>query len=105
MSDDDMIRVSIDGRTYTLDENDLELGEIEMLEDELDAPIEQIDFNRAKAMRVLVYLVIHRENPDFTMDDAKAVKVSALVPPTEEPEPDGVTAPKRPTKAAAKKRG
>ena len=95
---DDTIRLTIDGREYSLDPDDLELGEVELLEDELDASLDSIDFTRAKAMRVLVYLLVHRDNPKFTMEDAARLKLSALG----DPDPAPVAgAKKRPTKAAA----
>lgn len=94
MADTDSTIV-IDGKPYTLDPDDLELWEVELLEDTLDAPLAQIDFNRAKALRVLAYVVLHRDNPSFTLEDAKHIKLSAIGSPEE-----GAKA-KRPTKAAA----
>jgi len=88
--------LTIDGKVYSIDPEDLELGEIELLEDELDAPLADIDFNRAKAMRVLVYILVHRDNPAFTPEDAKRIKVSALAEA-----PTVSQNGKRPTKAAS----
>lgn len=103
--EDEVIRLHIDGKEFTLDPEDLELGEIELLEEELDASMEEIDFTRAKAMRVLVYLLVHRENTDYTMEDAARVKLSALADPTEHTNGNGNgnggAKAKRPTKAAA----
>jgi hypothetical protein len=98
---DDTITLKIDDKTYTLDPEDLELGEIELLEDEMDSAVADIDFNRGRAMRVLVFIAVHRENPDFSMDDAKRVKISAI---TDVQQNGNGSAPagarKRPTKAA-----
>lgn len=101
---DDQIELYIDGKTYTIEPNDMELWEIELLEDVCDSPIELIDFNRVKAMRVLVYLLRRREDPEFTMDDARHVKLGTLEPPEETPEPAAAKKPaakRRPTRAAA----
>lgn len=98
---DDESHLVINGKTYSIHPDDLELGEIEIVEDELDSLLSDVDFNRAKAMRVLSYILIHREDPSFTMDDARKLKISAFGDSDEEPakaEPA-----KRPTKAAAAK--
>ena len=95
----DPIRLSIDGQTYSIDPDDLELGEIEIIEDEMDCAIDSVDFGRAKAMRLLAYTVIHRENKNFSMDDAKRLKIGAFSDPDAESE-NGTGAAKRPTRAA-----
>jgi len=88
--------IVIDGKSYTLEMNDLELGELELIEDVLDAPVDEIDFRRTRAMRVIAYVLIHREDESFTMDDAKRIKIGAFsdaTPPASEP------GAKRPTRA------
>lgn len=99
MADDDApIRLLINGKLYTVVPDDLELGEIEEIEDVADQPIEQIDFNRAKNLRALVYVLLHRENDLFTMDDAREIKMSSIKPaPAPEEKPPAA---KRPTAAA-----
>jgi hypothetical protein len=96
-TEDRKMKLKIDGKDYAIDPDDLTLGEVELLETECDAPIEAIDFNRARAMRCLVYVLVHREDPTFEMADAAAVKFSAIGEP-DEPEAAGK---KRPTKAAS----
>lgn len=99
---DDAIRLHIDGKEYSLSPDDLELGEVELLEEELDASLDAIDFTRAKAMRVLVYLLIHRDDESFTMEDASRLKLSSLTEPETNGNGNGNGgAKKRPTKAAA----
>lgn len=88
--------LTINGKSYELDPDDLTLGEVELLEDTCDCAIQDIDFNRANAMRALVFIFMSRSDPSFSMDDAKAMKVSAFGG-IEEP---AKAAPKRPTKAA-----
>jgi hypothetical protein len=69
--------LTIDGKAYTLD--DLTLGELEALEDHMGLPIGQIDLNSARAMRFLVWLLKHREDPAFTMEQAGDVKITDLI--------------------------
>lgn len=97
---DDNAQLTIDGKAYEVDPDDLELWEVELLEDEMDCSLDAIDFNRAKAMRVLAYLMLRRDNPKFSMEDAKHLKLKAF---GEAPEPSSNgngTGAKRPTKAA-----
>lgn len=105
------MRLEINGKTYALDPDDLELGEIEVLEEVCDAPMDSIDFSRAKAMRALVFLMVHRDDESFTMADAAHIKVGMLRDPDQASEADRAgtstngakpVARKRPTKAAAR---
>ena len=64
-----------------LDVNDLTLGEVEELEAVTGMTIE--DFGpgmkfTAKIALAFVYLTEKRKNPDYTLDDARKVKVSEL---------------------------
>jgi|LakMenEpi03Aug12_release.lakeMendotaPanAssembly.Ray.scaffolds.fasta_scaffold09689_12 hypothetical protein len=77
--------LTIDGKTYALD--DLTLGELEALEDHMGLPIGQIDLNSARAMRFLVWLLKHRENPAFTMEQAGDVKITDLIQPEDDNPP------------------
>lgn len=98
MAADDAIKLTIDGREFSLDPNDLELGEVEQIEEMTGAPISELDLRFAKSMRALVYLVVHRDNPAFTLEDAAKIKVSAIGDPDAG---QGKAKAKRPTKAAA----
>lgn len=93
---DNEIRLVIDEQTYAIDPDDLELGEVELIEDEMGVAVQDVDFNRAKAMRVLSYILIHRNDRSFTMDDARKLKLSSFGD-VEEPAEEK---PKRPTRAA-----
>ena len=84
---DDKLGLWIDGELHTVDADDLEIWEVELLEETCGCAIEAIDFNRAKAMRVLVYLVKRRHDPEFTMDQARHVKFGQLGEP--DPAADG----------------
>ena len=102
VDDDATIALLINGKKYSINPDDLELGEIEIIEDECDEALETVDFRRARAMRVLVYTLMHREDPTFTMDDARAIKLSAIEeqPPEPPPAPPVKGKPRRPTPAA-----
>lgn len=93
------IGLTIAGKRYEVDADDLELGEIETIENAVDRAIEDVDFNRAGAIRALAYVLLHRENPAYTMGDALKMKIGNLgdveAPPAEPPKP-------RPTRAKAK---
>jgi hypothetical protein len=67
----------IDQKRYSLD--DLTLGELEALEDHMTLPLSQVDLNSARAMKFLVYLVKHREDPNYTLDNAGEVKIVDLL--------------------------
>lgn len=74
---------------FQVDIDDLTLGEIEEIEEAFDAKLEDIDLSRAKALVYLIYLTKRRKDPDYTLEQARSVKVSAL------PQPE----PERPTRA------
>jgi hypothetical protein len=59
--------------------------------------LDEINPSSMKAAVRFVYLIKHREDPDFTMDDARKMKLLVFAAPDEEPEP---TPRKRPTRAA-----
>lgn len=90
--------LTIDGKEYEFD--DLELGELEWLEDYIGKPLTDLNnLSSVKASVGIIYIVRRRENPEFTLDDARKTKMTAIFGADEEPEP----APKkRPTKPAAR---
>ena len=61
-----------------IDVNDLTLGEVEFFEQESGLSLGDLQEGRmtAKAVTALVCLVKRRDEPDFTMDDARKVKLS-----------------------------
>lgn len=50
-------------------------GEIE--KDEKGRPVKRVQLN-AKALKALIYIVKRADNPDFTLADARGVKVSEI---------------------------
>jgi hypothetical protein len=76
--------LTIDGKAYTLD--DLTLGELEALEDHMSLPIAQIDLNSARAMKFLVWLLKHREDDTYTLQQAGDIKITDLIQPVPEEE-------------------
>lgn len=92
--------VKIDGTEYELD--DFELGELEWLEDHLGKPI--TDFSVLSSMKAavgLVYLVKKRENPAFTIDEARRMKITSVFQAPEEADQASAEG-KRPPKRAAR---
>lgn len=87
------ITINIDGHKYDLD--DFELGELEWLEDYIGKPLS--DAGALSSMKTavgFVYIVKHREDPDFTVDQARKIKLAAIEGD------DEPVKPKRPTRAA-----
>ncbi len=95
----DGVKVHIEGKAYDLE--DFELGDLEWLEDFIGAPLsDQEALNRMKTAIGFVYLVKRREDPEYTIDQARKVKLAAIDAPEEEPE---TPARKRPTQGARSK--
>jgi hypothetical protein len=91
------IQIQIEGSSYDLDE--FEIGELEWLEDHVGGSLASGDtLFSMKAMVGFVYLIRKRENPEYTLDDARKVKLSAVGPDDEEPEGEAAEPKKRPTK-------
>lgn len=83
------------------DFDDLTIAEVETIEDITGISIDQIQAKgtpQGKVLRAIVYVVNHRANPDFTIEDAGNVKVTAVADMT-----GGNRAQRRarPTKASA----
>ena len=88
---------------FVFDINELDLGELEDLADA--AGIDPLALNEGwqpdlKAVRAFVWLLKRREDPGFTLEDARRVKLhelAALVPPVaggsagSEPSPSSAT--------------
>lgn len=86
------MKVWIEDKEYDFD--DFELGELEWLEDELGS-LEDDKLASMKAMVRFVYIIKRRDNPEFSLDEARKLKLNVFSEP-----------PPRPTKAprgAAKK--
>lgn len=89
------LAVLLDGKEYEID--DFELGELEWLEDHIGHPLDGEDLVSIKAMVGLVYLIKRRDDPEFTLDDARKVKMGTLGPSDDDTEEK--PSKKRPTKA------
>lgn len=87
---------TFDGKERTIE---LTLGEVEILEDAFDLPVEQINFDRMKATVYTVAFALHRDQPrrdfDSILNEVRDKGLDALVQPKPAPKA-------RPTKLAAK---
>lgn len=85
MSDDTSgLAFQIEGRQYALD--DFQLGELEWLEEQFDGmQIEEaIKARPMKAAVCVIYLVKHREDESFSMEDARKMKLTVFDDSTSE---------------------
>ena len=90
--------IQIDGKSHNLD--DFELGDLEWLEDHIGAPLsDERVLTSMKALVGFVYLIKRQENPAFTLEEARKIKMSAF--DQDEGEAGKKPAAKRPTRAAA----
>lgn len=66
--------------SITINPDDLTLGEVEAIEEVVGKPFSEAFAGAvsAKAAIALVYVVKRRDNPDFTLDDARAYKIADL---------------------------
>jgi hypothetical protein len=76
MADEQGLEFTLDGNSYPID--DFTLGEIEWLEDELGGSLDQVDLSSIKVVSRFITVIKRRDNPDFTLDDARALKLSVL---------------------------
>ena len=96
MADDNDLKIVIEGKEYAID--DFTLGEIEWIEDELGATLDEINPYSIKAAIRFVTVIKRRDNPQFTVDDARGIKLSVFDQAEQKPPK---AAAKRPTKRAA----
>jgi hypothetical protein len=97
----EVMAVKFEGKEYSLE--DFELGDLEWLEEYLDTTLDDVKkLTSMKAAVAFVYLIKRRDNAEFTLDDARKVKLSVF----EDPDAPGdktngdTPARKRPTKRA-----
>jgi hypothetical protein len=92
----DGVTIKLEGTTYRLD--DFELGDLEWLEDYIGKPLSdgEAALGTMKAAVAFVYLIKRRDNPAFTLDEARKVKMTAF----EDVDADEAAKPKRPTRPA-----
>ena len=104
----DVMTIQLEGKSFSLDQ--FELGELEWLEDELGVSLDEINPASMKTAVRFVYLIKRRENPDFTLDDARKLRLEVFADDTAEWTEDAkeesptVAAPASPRKRPAAKR-
>ena len=82
MAQDSGISVTMEGKSYALD--DFELGDLEWLEDYLGTTLDDDSALRSmKAAVGFVYLIKRQENPEFTLEQARKTKLRAFDEPGE----------------------
>ncbi|MEO6089279.1 MAG: hypothetical protein ABIQ18_39820 [Umezawaea sp.] len=65
--------------SLSIDVNDLTVGEIETIEDLIDASIDSIGLpgaRKGRFLRAVAYVVKRRDNPEFTWEDAAHVRMA-----------------------------
>jgi hypothetical protein len=93
MADDSGITITIEGEQHKLD--DFELGELEWLEEYTGAMLDDADALRSIKTAVgFVYLIKRRTDPNFTIEQARKIKMSVFDEP-DAPEKNGKAKPKR----------
>lgn len=90
------LQFTMDGKSYDID--DFELGDLEWLEEHIGMPLtDDRALGSMKTMVGFVYLIKRRDNPQFTLEEARKTKLSVLS--ADDKPAEGKPA-KRPTKAA-----
>lgn len=87
-----MFSIQFEGREY--DVSDFTLGELEYIEDEMGCAISEVNPGSMKLAARFVVVLKRRDDPSFTVDQARAMTLSVFGTPDDEPDPE------RPTVAA-----
>jgi hypothetical protein len=96
LAQDSGITIHIEGAEHRLD--DFELGDLEWLEEYLGTTLDDnAAMNSMKAAVGLVYLIKRKDDPSFTLDQARKVRLSVFDAPEET---GNGKAKRRPPKAA-----
>ena len=64
--------------SFVFDVESLTIGELVIFEDETGSTLGDLDNLGAKALQALVLIMLKRTNPDATVEDAAAIKISAF---------------------------
>lgn len=72
----DTLTFHLEGKTHSID--DFTLGELEWLEDELGAALDEVSFTSMKVAVRIVYLLKKRDDSKFTMAQARKLKLSVF---------------------------
>lgn len=72
-----------------LDVNQLTVGDVEDIEDICGKPFEELNFDNpsAKLMKAIIFITGRRDNPEFTLDDARRVRLADVTLKESEPDP------------------
>lgn len=77
----DELQLSINGRAYSMNLDDLTIDEIEVIEDAFDKPADELtssDWKRTKMMRCLVYFLMRRDGQDVSLEDVGEISLSGI---------------------------
>lgn len=91
--------LTIDGKVFRFE--DFALGDLEEFEEAMGGTLDTINPKSMRASLWLVYLARHSEDASYTLDQARAEKLSVLI----EPNVEDSEASDPPTKPAAKRKG
>jgi hypothetical protein len=84
-----------------IDLDDLELGEVEELEESLGQSLSEIDVSSARVIVRLIWITKKRNDPKYTLDKARKIKLRHLPQDQNGDEP----APPTPAKGTSKRAG
>lgn len=98
MPGENVVKLKVDDRVYTVDFDDLEIDEIGTIEDLTGKSVQDIDWYSARGMQGLLWIAMHRSDPRVSLQDVGKVKFSAIKDADDTPADE--SKPKRPTKAA-----
>jgi len=92
-----IIKIKVQDEIFTLNFDDIEIDEMGTVEDLTGRSMNEIDWTSARGMQGIVWIVKHRQDPRFTLQDAGKLRFGQVedAPPAEGDKP------KRPTKAAS----
>jgi hypothetical protein len=85
-TDENVLELVVDGKSYSINLDDLTVDEIEVIEDEFDKPAEELtssDWKRTKMLRCIVYFLLRRDGQEVTLEEIGDLKLSDIG------EPDG----------------
>lgn len=86
----------VDGNEYAW--GDFEYGELEAMEEYFGTAAARLDLGSARVQMFLVYLIRHRRDPDYALEDVRGLTLRDMAeimrPPVEEETPRQATAKK-----------
>jgi hypothetical protein len=89
----DLGTLAIDGAEFDI--GDLDLDDIEFIEDYTGSSFGDLDWTRAKTLKAVAFVVLRRQRPEFTIEDAGKIKLVSF-----EAKEDKAPAPADPTEPA-----